>query len=172
MSEHQVYEFLAIDRPLTDAQMRELRAISTRADITSTRFWNEYEWGDLKADPLRLMADYFDLHIYYANWGAHRLCLRVPAARVNLAELTPYFVSHHAEMKKVGSFVVFDFQDLLEEPDDDHETGESSGVFTALRTELMQGDRRLPYLAWLMAMQQDELDEDDEEPPVPPGLGT
>ncbi len=26
MSEHQVDEFLALDRPLTDAQMRELRA--------------------------------------------------------------------------------------------------------------------------------------------------
>ena len=56
MSEHQVYEFLATDRPLTDAQMRELRDISSRADITSTRFWNEYHWGDLKADPLRLIS--------------------------------------------------------------------------------------------------------------------
>jgi hypothetical protein len=28
-----------------------LRGISTRADISPTRFWNEYQWGDLKTDP-------------------------------------------------------------------------------------------------------------------------
>jgi len=33
MSEYQYYEFRAIDRPLTDRQMRELREISTRATI-------------------------------------------------------------------------------------------------------------------------------------------
>jgi hypothetical protein len=34
MSEYQYYEFRAIDRTLTDRQMRELRAISTRAAIS------------------------------------------------------------------------------------------------------------------------------------------
>jgi hypothetical protein len=24
---------------------------TTRAEITPTRFWNEYQWGSLKADP-------------------------------------------------------------------------------------------------------------------------
>ena len=31
MSEYQYYEFLAIDRPLTEDEMAELRALSTRA---------------------------------------------------------------------------------------------------------------------------------------------
>ena len=60
MSEHQCYEFVALDRPLTAKQMSELRAISTRAEISPTRFWNEYQWGDLKADPAKLMERYFD----------------------------------------------------------------------------------------------------------------
>jgi hypothetical protein len=51
MSEYQCYEFVALDRPLTAKQMAELRKISTRAEISPTRFWNEYHWGDLKADP-------------------------------------------------------------------------------------------------------------------------
>jgi hypothetical protein len=51
MSEYQCYEFVALDRPLTYKQMTDLHAISTRAEISPTRFWNEYEWGDLKADP-------------------------------------------------------------------------------------------------------------------------
>ncbi len=38
MSEYQYYEFQAIDRPLTEQEMRELRAYSTRANITPTRF--------------------------------------------------------------------------------------------------------------------------------------
>ena len=38
MSEYQCYEFVALDRPLTAKQMAELRAISTRAEISPTRF--------------------------------------------------------------------------------------------------------------------------------------
>jgi hypothetical protein len=40
MSEYQYYEFRAVDRPLRDDEMRELRAIYTRADITPTSFTN------------------------------------------------------------------------------------------------------------------------------------
>ena len=38
MSEYQCYEFVALERPLTAKQMAELRAISTRAEISPTRF--------------------------------------------------------------------------------------------------------------------------------------
>ena len=67
MSEYQCYEFVALDRSLTPKQLAELRAISTRAEISPTRFWNEYQWGDLKADPAKLMARYFDAHLYCAS---------------------------------------------------------------------------------------------------------
>jgi hypothetical protein len=36
VSEYQNYEFVALDRPLTVAEMAELRSISTRAQITPT----------------------------------------------------------------------------------------------------------------------------------------
>ena len=42
MSEYQYYEFQALDRPLDKDEMRQLRAVSTRASITPTRFVNEY----------------------------------------------------------------------------------------------------------------------------------
>jgi len=38
VSEYQYYEFLAVDHELDDDQQAELRALSTRADITATRF--------------------------------------------------------------------------------------------------------------------------------------
>jgi hypothetical protein len=73
VSEYQSYEFVALDRPLTPAEMAKLRSISTRAQITPTRFFNEYHWGDLKADPAELLARYVDVHVYFANWGSRRL---------------------------------------------------------------------------------------------------
>ena len=57
MSEYQYYEFLALDRPLTEEQRAELRSISSRAEITATRFTNEYQWGDLKGDPLQMVKE-------------------------------------------------------------------------------------------------------------------
>ena len=50
MSEYQYYEFQAIDRPLTDEEMAELRSYSTRARITPTSFGNDYSWGSFKGD--------------------------------------------------------------------------------------------------------------------------
>ena len=64
MSEYQYYEFAALDHVLDRRQQSELRAISTRALITPTSFVNTYEWGDLKADPRRLVERYFDAFLY------------------------------------------------------------------------------------------------------------
>ncbi|MGA8242072.1 MAG: hypothetical protein WB818_15980 [Desulfobacterales bacterium] len=55
MREYQYYEFFAIDRPLTSEEMVALRALSTRAHITSVSFTNEYNWGDFKGNPDKLM---------------------------------------------------------------------------------------------------------------------
>jgi hypothetical protein len=40
----------------------------------------------------------------------------------------------------------------------------------AARSELLGGDHRLLYLAWLMGIQWDHVDDEDTEPPVPAGL--
>src|SRR6202034_2749387 len=96
MSEYQCYEFVSLDRPLTPSQRAELRAISTRAEITPTRFWNEYQWGDLKADPTKLLERYFDAHLYFAHWGTHRLLLRIPTPRIAAKRLRPYCVGETA----------------------------------------------------------------------------
>ena len=67
MSEYQYYEFLALDRPLTEKRRAELRSISTRAEMTATRFVNEYRWGDLKGDPRKMVERYFDAFLYLAR---------------------------------------------------------------------------------------------------------
>ena len=78
MSEYQYYEFLAIDRPLTSEEMAALRTLSSRANITPVSFTNEYNWGDFKGDPEKLMERYFDAYVYVANWITAIFMLRLP----------------------------------------------------------------------------------------------
>ncbi len=171
MSEYQWYEFVVLDRPLTDKQMTELRKISTRAEISPTRFWNEYQWGDLKADPAKLMERYFDAHLYFANFGTRRLMLRLPKARIDAKALEPYFgVGRAAQLTGSRDQVVLDLTSDTEEHEFDEESQGSLAVLSLLRAELMQGDLRPAYLAWLMATQEEGSDDDVVEPPVPPGL--
>jgi hypothetical protein len=170
MSEYQWYEFVALDRPLTSKQMAELRAISTRADITPTRFWNEYQWGNLKADPATLLERYFDAHLYFANWGTRRLMFRLPAARVDDKQLRLYFPGGAARMTRAGEHVVLDLSSETEEPEDDFTSGASLASLAPVRSELLRGDLRAAYLAWLLAVQTGDVADADTEPPLPPGL--
>ena len=171
MSEYQYYEFVALDRPLTPAEMAELRSISTRAQITPTRFFNEYHWGDLKADPAELLVRYFDVHVYFANWGSRRLMFRLPKSAVNLDNLRACVAGGPATLTVTEHHVVLDLWSETEEPEDEwFEDGQLLASLTPLRAELLRGDRRVAYLAWLLAVQAGELDPDTPEPRVPYGL--
>jgi hypothetical protein len=172
VSEYQYYEFVALDRPLTPAEMAELRSISTRAQITPTRFFNEYHWGDLKADPAELLVRYFDVHVYFANWGSRRLMFRLPKPAVNLDDLRAYVQGGPATLTVIEHHVVLDLWSETEEPEDEwFEDGQLLAALTPLRAGLLRGDRRVAYLAWLLATQAGELDPDDSfEPRVPHGL--
>ncbi|HWL86024.1 MAG TPA: hypothetical protein VNO21_09500 [Polyangiaceae bacterium] len=173
MSEHQCYEFFAVDRALTSKQIDELRAVSTRAEITPTRFWNEYHWGDLKADAAKLMDRYFDAHLYFANWGTHRLMLRVPLARVDHDALRPYFVGRSARASVASGHLILDLSSEDEDRDSYYQASRGSlAGLVPLRTELMRGDLRVTCLVWLVAVGAGDVAEKDIEPPVPPGLST
>lgn len=56
------------------------------------------------------------------------------------------------------------------EPDDYWEETPDLGSMVGVRSELIAGDCRLLYLAWLFAVQHDEVDDEATEPPVPAGL--
>lgn len=170
MSEHQVYDFIAVDRPLTAREMKELRAISTRAEITARGFSNEYRWGDLKAEPKKLLARYFDAFQYAANWGTRQVMIRLPADRLAVAALKPYVAARRESLTRSGSYYIFE---LIHEPlegYDDVDVMMPHGDLIALRTGLLYGDLRLPYLAWLAGVQSEDADDTAREPPVPAGL--
>lgn len=171
MSEYQRYEFLAIDRPLTEEERRRLRAISSRADITAFSFTNEYQWGDLKADPAKLMEQYFDVFVYVANWGTHRLMLRLPAAALEDVEVSQYCVTSSVNASRVNDLWLLDLTYREDGGIDDWED-RMEGWMTSLapiRAELLQGDLRPLYLAWL-ATAPEEVSDESLEPLVPPGL--
>jgi hypothetical protein len=173
VSEYQCYEFVALDRRLTAAEMAELRSISTRAEITPTRFWNEYHWGDLKADPAKLLVRYFDVHVYFANWSSRRLMFRLPIAAVDVDALRAYLPGGPVALTTTGEHIVVDLCAEADEPEEEWwwEAGHLTASLTLLRAELLRGDLRAAYLAWLLAVQDDEVDPDACEPPVPRGLG-
>jgi hypothetical protein len=173
MSEYQYYEFAAIDRPLTPEQMTRLRALSSRASITPTRFCNFYTYGDFKGDPAALMEEYFDAFVYVTNWGTHELMLRLPRGLLNRAISNAYCSGESLSARYAGDHVIIDYcsQDTdgadLEEDDGD---GWMSAL-TSLRAELASGDHRGLYLGWLCGAQARELEDDALEPTVPSGLG-
>ncbi|NOK05851.1 MULTISPECIES: hypothetical protein [Myxococcus] len=174
MSEHQVYEFVALDRPLTARQMAELRAISTRAEITPTRFWNEYHRGGLGADPAQLLLRYFDAHLYDSNWGDCRLMLRLPRAGLDVKALKACFPARSPSALTVsGNSVMLDFQVGDEDPSGREDAPSASlAALVPLRTELQRGDLRGAYLAWLGAVQAGSVASFAKEPLVPEELST
>lgn len=102
MSEYQYYEFQALDRPLDDREQRELRAISSRAIISSTRFANSYSYGDLRVAPATLVDRYFDAHLYLANWGTRALTFRFPKRLLDLETAKRYCRGGAATTRATG----------------------------------------------------------------------
>lgn len=173
MSEYQYYEFQALDRPLTQREMRELRKYSTRATITDTRFVNHYEWGDFKSDASTWMRKYFDAFLYFANWGTHRFALRLSSRTLDVRTARRYLRGHSVSAYRKGDVLILDLSAQDEGGDwaTDHDgTGLLSSLIP-LRADIAAGDHRALYLAWLSSVQSGELDDDESEPPVPPGIG-
>jgi hypothetical protein len=176
MSEYQYYEWQAIDRLLTPDEQAAVDRLSSHIDVTSSYAMVDYQWGDFKHDPKQVLLKYFDAHLYLANWGSRRLLFRFPKGLLDENALKPYCIPYHISFETFGDYQVLDL-----ELDEEEGVGwvEAQGVlstFTRLRDDLIRGDFRLLYLAWLKAMTlnpfwDEDVDHDAEmEPPVPAGL--
>ncbi len=176
MSEYQYYEFRAIDRPLTDEEQAAIGKLSSRVDLSSTHAIFVYSYSDLPARAEEILASYFDAMLYMANWGSCQLMFRFPKKAIDLEQVKPYcrpyFVEEFVSFAEKGEYVVLN----IEWHEEESEWGwiEGSGWLPrlmGLRDDILRGDYRLLYLAWLkaIALEPEMLDE-VEEPPVPPGL--
>lgn len=174
MSEYQYYAWQSIDRPLTADERKEVDRLSSHITVTALGAWVDYSWGDFKHDPLEVLALYFDAFFYFTNWGSKRLAFRFPKDLLDPWPIQPYLVDSYITLESFGDFYVLDF-DLSEEepPDEWMEEGDWLGMLAPLRADILCGDYRALYLAWLRAVElyhPYEIAEDEPEPPLPPGL--
>jgi hypothetical protein len=172
VSEYQHYEFQAIDRPLTEKQLGELRAYSTRARITPTSFINDYSWGNFKGNEDAWMEKYFDAFLYFANWGTRVFKLRLPAGLLDASTAGFYCVGECASVRENSGKIILTFVSEDETGDDwvDEEDEQQLSSLISVRSELVGGDLRALYLGWLLCAQSGYLHDEDIEPRVPAGL--
>lgn len=154
MSEYQYYEFQAIERPLTSADRSVLRDISSRAEITATSFTNHYEWGDFKGDALEFMERWFDLHMYFANWGTRSFFVRVPGPLVDETLIGQILEDCGEEVgwRTTETHLILHITQGYEERPMEYIENESEYLasLSGLRADVLDGDLRLFYLAWLL----------------------
>ncbi len=152
--------------------MRWLRGLSTRAQITTTSFVNVYHWGDFRGDPIKLMERCFDAFVYVTNWGYRRFMLRLPLASFDAAFAKPYCHQQGVTLRKKKDCLLLEF-DRDDEPGEWEDWDDGSGwmaSLTPLRGDLLDGDWRCLYLAWLSGIETESLSDNATEPPVPAGL--
>jgi hypothetical protein len=174
MSEYQYYEFLAIDRLLTEDEMAELRELSTRAAITPVSFTNEYNWGDFKGDPGKLMQRYFDAHVYVANWMTAIFMVRLPMEALTRETAEAVAVPYLLDIKATRTHWIIKWS--LEESENYDRFGMEDGRgwmarLAPVRDELLRGDLRSLYIGWLPAAAGEMMDDDETEPLSVSGLG-
>ena len=141
MSEYQYYEFQAVDRPLTKKQMSELRAYSSRAQITPSSFVNVYHWGNFKGNPDKWIEKYFDAFLYLANWGSRWFMLRLPNKLLDQQVVASYCAGESFWYRQKADNVILSFHS----EDEDYEWAEGEGWLASLvptRTDLMRGYHR------------------------------
>jgi hypothetical protein len=185
MSEYQFYEFRAIERPLGKEAMAEMRRVSSRGEITSTSFLNEYHWGDFKGDPNAWIDRFFDAFLYYANWGNKTFILKLPKALLSKETVWDYCSDEGMTVRSTQEHTVIRFSHEPYEPPNTIDYTMRLGSLIGLWDELARGDLRCLYLGWLIDRDWDPIEdeetedhfEDEEdrnhneyEPPIPAGL--
>lgn len=174
MSEYQYYEWQTIDRPLSPREQTDVNGLSSHMDtVTSTQAIVTYSWGDFKHDPQKVLLNYFDAFLYDSNFGYRRLIFRLPKNLVDLQSFQPYLLEDYITLAEHGKYFAFEIH--FNDDSDYFEFVESESVLgqlTPLREQLLQGDLRMLYLAWLKAISMNDSEEDELEPPVPAGLKT
>ena len=171
MSEFQYYEFQAIDRPLSEREMRILRSFSTRERITPTSFVNDYRWGDFRGNENAWMEKFFDAFYYSSNWGARTFMLRLPSKLIDLKAARRYCPGEWVSVHSKKGRIVLTFA-VAFETGEGLDTGEGwLSSLVPLRADIARGDFRALYLGWLYLVQSGSIKPGVFEPPVPSGLG-
>lgn len=175
MSEYQRYEFMTVDRPLTRDQLEAVNDLSSHIEASSTHAIIEYNWGDFKYDPIEVLREFFDGFLYWANWGSPQLALRFPHGILPADLIQAYDFDDFVTFTRHADFDILDIHfGEMEAPDE--WTEYDLGSLIPIRDELMEGDLRALYIAWLASQHMMGSYDEEEEyeitvPPIPPAFG-
>lgn len=169
MSEYQYYEWQTIDRPLTAEELAAVNRLSSHIDVTSTCAVVTYNWGDFKHNAMEVLGKYFDAFLYHFNWGSARLAFRFPKNLLDRIQIGPYVWDNNIELEPVGEYLIRSIAPYDEDDYGDYERDTPLSTLARLRDDILAGDFRALYLAWLRAAELAGIDE-EVEPPAPAGL--
>jgi hypothetical protein len=182
MSEYQRYEFMTVDKPLTREEINEVNDLSSHIEVSATHAVVEYHWGDFKHNPIKILREYFDGFLYWANWGSPQLAFRFPHGTLPARLLNDYDFEDFVELIQYEDYDILNIEFSDMEGLDGWVSYEL-GSLLPIRQELIEGDLRSLYIVWLAARYMIEGYDDEEEdyddgeedydviaPPVPPGL--
>ncbi|MEM8638497.1 MAG: hypothetical protein AAGG51_06780 [Cyanobacteria bacterium P01_G01_bin.54] len=174
MSEFQYYEFRALDRPLTAQDKIYIQSLSSRVRPSRDQAIFTYSYGDFRGQPEDLLDRCFDIMLYMANFGVRRLMLRFPKGALDPKLFAPYCVDGCIAISTTKKSLILDlyltcedYYDWIEEENDWLDD------LVTLRQEILAGDLRSLYLAWLQTAFAENTYGDiakQIEPPIPPNL--
>jgi hypothetical protein len=109
-----------------------------------------------------------------ANWGSRQLMFRFPHTSLDLKAAAvycqPLIVQDYVSFSAVGEYTILNIE-FHEEEGSGWAEGEGwLPAMLSLRDDILRGDYRALYLAWLKTVEVEDLLDSVLEPPVPPGL--
>ncbi len=171
MSEYQHYEFQAIDRPLTSAEQNAVASLSSRVDPHPRKAIFTYSYSDFPANEVDIVAKYYDAMLYLANWGTKQLIFRFPSDLIDMDSVGQFYVDGCLTFHEYDGYVVINIFYDSEEPTGWIDEVNILDSLIPLREDILRGDYRSLYLAWLATTKYERRNgEIEEEPYVPAGL--
>jgi hypothetical protein len=175
MSGYQFYEFQTIDQKLSPDDKTYVQSLSSRSKVTATNAQFVYNYGDFSGQPEKILDRCFDLFVHVSSYGVRQLMIRFPKTLIDPKIFEPYCIEHLITVTTTAKSVILDIRIVQ----DDYCVWLDEEVYAVdlspLRQEVIQGDLRLLYLAWLAAGFAEEAPDSPEEaiePPVPATLKT
>jgi hypothetical protein len=174
VSSYQYYEFQAIDRLLTEGEQRAVARLSSRVAPHPRQAVFVYHWSDFPANPREILLRYFDVMFYTSSWGSRQIMFRFPHAAVDvesaMAYCQPLIVEETISFSTEAAYILLNIQFHQEGGGEWMEEPSSLSAMLSLRDDILRGDYRVLYLAWLKVLEVEDLLRSVLEPPLPPGL--
>jgi hypothetical protein len=134
-----------------------------------------YNWSGFRGAPEAILRKYYDAMLYMANWGSRQLMFRFPRGVLDLesanAYCQPLIVQDYVSFSTEGGHVILNIEFHDEEAGGWAEGEGWLPAMLGLRDDILQGDYRALYLAWLKVLEVEDVLEPVLEPPMPPKLG-